>query len=145
MTVRRGEPARRVGITLLSIAIVLTLFAGRLVQIQVMQSAYYKAAANAEKLTTIALPALRGTIYGSNGQILAMTIETYTVTADPTQIGDADKPGVAQQLAGPLGTTAANVLGLLEHPTSPQVRRARQGRNRRERDQDRGPGHPRRR
>ena len=52
LTVRRGEPGRRVGITLLAIAIVLTLFAGRLVQIQGMESGYYKAAANAEKLTT---------------------------------------------------------------------------------------------
>jgi cell division protein FtsI (penicillin-binding protein 3) len=107
-----------VGITFLSIAIVLTLFAGRLVQIQVLQSGYYKAAANAEKLTTITLPALRGTIYGANGQVLAMTIETYTVTADPTQIPAAKRPAVAQQLAGPLGLTAARVLDLLEHPTS---------------------------
>jgi cell division protein FtsI (penicillin-binding protein 3) len=109
-----------VGITFLSIAIVLTLFAGRLVQIQVLQSGYYKAAANAEKLTTITLPALRGTIYGAgaNGQVLAMTIETYTVTADPTQIPDAKKPAVAQQLAGLLAMTAAQVLYLLEHPTS---------------------------
>jgi cell division protein FtsI (penicillin-binding protein 3) len=107
-----------VGITFLSIAIVLTLFAGRLVQIQVLQSGYYKAAANAEKLTTIPLAALRGTIYGANGQVLAMTIETYTVTADPTQVPDAKKPAVAQQLAGLLGMTAAQVLYLLRHPTS---------------------------
>jgi len=107
-----------VGITFLSIAIVLTLFAGRLVQIQVLQSGYYKAAANAEKLTTIPLAALRGTIYGANGQVLAMTIETYTVTADPTQIPDGKKPAVAQQLAGLLGMTAAQVLYLMEHPTS---------------------------
>jgi cell division protein FtsI (penicillin-binding protein 3) len=107
-----------VGITFLSIAIVLTLFAGRLVQIQVLQSGSLKAAANAEKLTTITLPALRGAIYGANGQVLAMTIETYTVTADPTQIPGAKKPAVAQQLAGLLGMTAAQVLSLLEHPTS---------------------------
>ena len=106
------------GITFLSIAIVLTLFAGRLVQIQVLQSGYYKAAANAEKLTTIALPALRGTIYGANGQILAMTIETYTVTADPTQIPVAKRAAVARQLAGPLGIGAAQLLYLLNHPTS---------------------------
>jgi len=107
-----------VGITFLSIAIVLTLFAGRLVQIQVLQSGSLKAAANAEKLTTITLPALRGAIYGANGQVLAMTIETYTVTADPTQIPGAKKPAVAQQLAGLLGMTAPQVLYLLEHPTS---------------------------
>jgi len=107
-----------VGLTFLSIAIVLTLFAGRLVQIQVLQSGYYKAAANAEKLTTITLPALRGTIYGANGQVLAMTIETYTIAADPTQIPDADRPSVAQKLAGLLGTTPAQVLNRLRHPAS---------------------------
>jgi cell division protein FtsI (penicillin-binding protein 3) len=107
-----------VGLTFLSIAIVLTLFAGRLVQIQVLQSAYYKKAANAEKLTTITLPALRGTIYGADGQILAMTIEKYTIAADPTQVPGAKRPAVAQQLAGLLGKTAEQVLYLLDHPTS---------------------------
>ena len=42
--VRRGDPGRRVGITLLAIAVMLTLFAGRLVQIQGLDSAYYKTA-----------------------------------------------------------------------------------------------------
>jgi cell division protein FtsI (penicillin-binding protein 3) len=119
MTAHRGEPARRVGITLLAITIVLTLFAGRLVQIQGMESGYYKAAANAEKLTTKALPALRGTIYGSNGQVLAMTIETYTITADPPQMAAAEVPSYARELAAPLGLTEAQVLNLLQHPSSP--------------------------
>jgi cell division protein FtsI (penicillin-binding protein 3) len=120
LTVRRGEPGRRVGITLLVTAIVLTLFAGRLVQLQGMESGYYKAAAATEQVRVNPLPALRGTIYGANGQgqPLAMTIETYTVTADPPLIPDADKPSVAQELAGLLGLTAAQVLSLLVHPSS---------------------------
>jgi cell division protein FtsI (penicillin-binding protein 3) len=120
LSIRRGEPGRRLGIALLAIAIVLTLFAGRLVQIQGMESAHYRMAALKEKLTSIALPAMRGSIYGSNGQILAMTIETFTYTADPTQISAADKPVFAQQLAGPLGMTSASILNLLRHPTSPK-------------------------
>jgi cell division protein FtsI (penicillin-binding protein 3) len=120
LTVNRGEPGRRVGITLLVIAIVLTLFAGRLVQLQGMDSAYYKAAAATEQVRVNPLPALRGTIFGANGQPLALTIETYTVTSDPTLIADDDKPAVAQELAGPLHLTAAKVLNLLQHPSSPQ-------------------------
>jgi len=120
LSIRRGEPGRRVGITLLAITIVLTLFAGRLVQIQGMEAAYWRNAAVKEKLTPITLPALRGTIYGANGQILAMTIETYTITADPPMIPAADKPMVAQQLAGPLAMPAAQVLYRLEHPSSPE-------------------------
>ena len=41
-TVRRGEPGRRLGITLLAIVFVLTIFGGRLVQIQGMESGYYE-------------------------------------------------------------------------------------------------------
>ena len=96
----------------------LTLFAGRLVQIQGLDSASYKAAANEEKLTTTALPALRGTVYSSDHQILAMTTETYQITADPPLITAADLPTVAQQLSGPLGLPAAKILNLLQHPTS---------------------------
>ena len=92
------------------------MFAGRMVQIQGMESGYYRNAAKQEKLTTVSLPALRGTIYGADGQILAMTVATYTVEADPPQI--ADKPLAAQQLAGPLGMPVAWLLNLLAHPTS---------------------------
>ena len=49
-----------------------------------------------------------------------MTLETYTVTADPPLIQDADKPSVAQELAAPLRLSAAAVLNLLHHPSSPQ-------------------------
>jgi cell division protein FtsI (penicillin-binding protein 3) len=118
LTVNRGEPSRRVGITLLVIAIVLTLFAGRLVQLQGMDSARYKAAAAAEQVRVNPLPALRGTIFGANGQPLAITTETYTVTSDPTLIADDKKPAVAQELAGPLHLTAAKVLSMLRYPKS---------------------------
>ena len=70
-----------------SIAIVLTLFAGRLVQLQVLESGYYKTAADAEQLTTVnPAGAARHDLRRQRAADLAMTIETYTVTADPTQI-----------------------------------------------------------
>ena len=100
----------------------LTLFAARLVQIQGMESGYYKKLANQEKLTKISLPALRGAIYGADGQVLAMTTETFTIWSDPTQIPKGKLTTVAAKAAGPLGMTAAQVLYLLEHPPahSPQ-------------------------
>jgi cell division protein FtsI (penicillin-binding protein 3) len=100
------------------IAVVLTLFGGRLVQIQGMESGYYKKLANNEKLKGIALPAMRGAIYGSDGQVLAMTVETYTITADPTQILAKDRQSYGDRLAGPLGLTAARVVYLLDHPAA---------------------------
>jgi len=118
LMVRRGDPGRRVGITLLAIAVMLTLFAGRLVQLQGLDSGHYKYLANTEKLKKTALPALRGTVYSSNNQTLAMTTETYQITADPPLMKAAELPTVAQQLSGPLGLPAAKILSLLEHPTS---------------------------
>jgi cell division protein FtsI (penicillin-binding protein 3) len=118
-----------VGVTLLVIAIVLTLFAGRLIQIQGMESGYYKTAANAEKLSSLLLPAERGAIYGSNGQILAMTIETYLVWSDPPLIPAAQLTSVTDKVGGLLGMTAAQVLYLLQHPAknSPDYVKLEQG------------------
>jgi cell division protein FtsI (penicillin-binding protein 3) len=116
IAIRRGEPGRRIGIALVAVAVMLTLFAGRLVQIQGMEAGYYRQAAKKQTFQAIPLPAVRGTIYGADGQVLAMTVETYTVTADPPQI--ADMARAAQELAGPLGLTDQQVLNLLEHPTS---------------------------
>jgi len=116
----RGDPARRLGITLLAIIFVLSLFAGRLVQLQGMESGSYRKLALQERDHTIPLPALRGSITGANGQVLAMTVATYQVTADPPQIRAARQPQVAAELAAPLGMTPAAVLDKLQHPTSPQ-------------------------
>jgi cell division protein FtsI (penicillin-binding protein 3) len=117
-TIPRGDPTRRLGITLLAIIFVLSLFAGRLVQLQGMESGTYRKLAQAQREQDISLPAMRGNITGANGQLLATTVETYLVWADPTLIKSAKQPQVAAQLAGPLGMTQAAVLHLLRDPTS---------------------------
>ena len=88
----------------------LSLFAGRLVQLQGMESGTYRKLASKERDWTIVLPAERGSITGANGQVLAMTVTTYTVTADPPLIPAAKRQQVADALAGPLGLTSAAVL-----------------------------------
>jgi cell division protein FtsI (penicillin-binding protein 3) len=98
---------------------VLTLFAGRLVQLQGMESGTYRKLASQEREEVIPLPALRGSITGSNGQVLAMTLTTYTVSGDPPAMGGAaEEQKVADALAGPLGMTSAAILNLLRNPTS---------------------------
>jgi len=116
----RGDPSRRLGITLLAIVFVLSLFAGRLVQLQGMESGTYRKLALQERDKTIPLPALRGSITGANGQVLAMTVATYLVWADPPQIKAAQLQHVADSLAAPLGMTSDAILSLLQDPTSPQ-------------------------
>jgi len=99
---------------------VLTLFGGRLVQLQGLESGHYRQLASQERDRTIPLPAQRGNITGANGQVLAMTVTTYEVTADPPEIPAAQRAQVASKLAGPLGLTADAVLNLLQHPSSAQ-------------------------
>src|ERR1700693_2756229 len=112
----RGDPARRLGITLLAIIFVLTLWAGRLVQLQGMESGSYRKLAQKEREQTNVLPALRGSITGANGQVLAMTVATYTVAADPPLMGGpAKQQQVADVLATPLGMTSAAIFNLLQH------------------------------
>jgi cell division protein FtsI (penicillin-binding protein 3) len=105
---------------LLAIVFVLTLFGGRLVQMQGLQSGRYRELASRQRDKTIVLPALRGSITGANGQVLAMTVATYVVYADPPEIPAGELQQVVTRLAGSLGMTSAEILSLIQHPTSPQ-------------------------
>jgi cell division protein FtsI (penicillin-binding protein 3) len=117
---RRADPGRRLGVTLLAIAFVLSLFAGRLVQLQGFESGTYVHLAQSQRLQTVSLPALRGSITAANGQVLAMTVQTYLVFADPREMTQAQMPQIAADLAGPLGMSETSILSLLLHPTSPR-------------------------
>jgi cell division protein FtsI (penicillin-binding protein 3) len=107
-------------VTLLAIIFVLTLFAARLVQLQGLEAGRYRILASLQRNRTIPLPALRGSITGANGQVLAMTVETYLVYADPPLIPVADQSEVATKLAAYLSLPAYQILDLIQHPTSPQ-------------------------
>ena len=96
----------------------LSLFAGRLVQLQGMESGHYRALANTNHDKTIPLPALRGSITAADGSVLAMTVETYLVYADPPQIPLNQRQSVANQLAPLLGMSASAIMNVIEHPTS---------------------------
>lgn len=101
-------------------AFALAVFAGRLVQVQAVDSAAYRSAAQDVQLATIRIPAVRGDILSSNGTALAMTMQTYTVVADPKHIPVSRRADVATRLASPLGLPAATILSELTTPASPQ-------------------------
>ena len=105
---------------MLAIVFVMTLFAARLVQLQGLESGKYKVLAAEQRDKATVLPALRGSITGANGQVLAMTVATYLVYADPPEIPAAQQEEVATRLAAWLGMTSDTVLGLIQHPTSQQ-------------------------
>jgi cell division protein FtsI (penicillin-binding protein 3) len=103
----------------------LSLIAGRLIQLQGLDQARYRQMAENNRLHVIPVPAERGTITTADGTILAMTVQTDTVTADPTQITGTTpartaslRGQVAATLAGPLAMPAATILDLLNHPSS---------------------------
>jgi cell division protein FtsI (penicillin-binding protein 3) len=116
----RADPGRRLGVTLLAIAFVLSLFAGRLIQLQGFDSRTYLQLAQNQRLQGENIPAVRGTITAANGQPLALTVQTYLVYADPVMMSTAQMPRIAADLAGPLGMTGADILSLLQNPTSTQ-------------------------
>jgi cell division protein FtsI (penicillin-binding protein 3) len=105
---------------LLAIVFVLTLFAARLVQVQGLDAGRYRVLASQQRDRTIELPAVRGSITGADGEVLAMTVETYLVYADPPLMPVADQVQVATKLAAYINVPAYEILQLIQHPTSPQ-------------------------
>jgi cell division protein FtsI (penicillin-binding protein 3) len=124
--IQRASPGRRLRVGLLCAGIALSLIAGRLIQLQGLDGAKYRALAERQRLHSISVPAERGSITTADGMILAMTEQTDTVTADPTQVGGATpartaalRQQVADALAGPLAMPSATILHLLDyHPSS---------------------------
>lgn len=120
MITGRGNTRRRLGLSLLVIIVALSVFGGRLVQLQAIQGGAYRQVSKNLRLRTFDFPALRGEITAAGGQVLAMTVQTDLVYADPVEMTKAQMPQVADTLAGPLNMSAASILQLLQHPTSPQ-------------------------
>jgi cell division protein FtsI (penicillin-binding protein 3) len=99
----------------------MTLFAGRLVQLQGMESGYYRKLVTKQQTLTTTVPALRGEITAADAEhsVLAMTMETYQVVADPQEIPQDKRQRYASELAPYTGLTSAQVLNDLQHPSSP--------------------------
>jgi cell division protein FtsI (penicillin-binding protein 3) len=106
--------------TLMCIGFVLSLVAGRLIQLQGMDGSTYQSLAEHQRLHYIPEPAVRGSITSADGTTLALTVPTDLVFADPPMItkAGASLAAVAAALAGPLGMTQQAILGLLRNPTS---------------------------
>ncbi|HSK26460.1 MAG TPA: penicillin-binding protein 2, partial [Jiangellales bacterium] len=84
--VRLSDPQRRLRVVLVLICFVLSLFAGRLVQLQGLDASTYAEAARNERLRTVVLPATRGDIVDAAGVPLATTSEAYDLSVDQTQV-----------------------------------------------------------
>jgi cell division protein FtsI (penicillin-binding protein 3) len=81
----RGSSHVRLRIGLLVIAMLLSLFGARLLQLQGVDSKSYGAMAQAAGLVSIELPAKRGRILDRNGVPLAQSVAGLMIVADPTR------------------------------------------------------------
>ena len=96
-----ADPRRRGTILLVATGLVLTVFAGRLVELQAVRGESLASAALDQRLRTLELPAQRGTILDSGGDALAVTMEARNLTADQTLV--TDPAAVAAELGPILG------------------------------------------
>ncbi|MEQ6903709.1 penicillin-binding protein 2 [Nocardioides sp. YIM 152588] len=84
----RASPHRRMGIGFLLIAMVLSVFAARLVQLQAVDPGSYAQLAAAEGTVQVMLPAARGEITDRNGDPLAESVDGTMIVADPHVTSD---------------------------------------------------------
>jgi cell division protein FtsI (penicillin-binding protein 3) len=104
------------------LALVFVAIICRLVDVQVLESGQYQAAASEELTQQVAIPALRGTIYDRNGSVLAMSVSTRTVLADDFQV---QHPGSEARRLAPLVGVPVTRLATLLHEDSGYVPIAR--------------------
>ncbi|MEV7970876.1 penicillin-binding protein 2 [Sphaerisporangium sp. NPDC088356] len=113
---RLGNPARRINIGLMGMAVVLSLFAGRLVQLQGLDSKVFEAKAASLRVREETLPARRGSITDVNGHELAVTVEAREISVDPTKVPPDKRDQVATTLATALGVPKPDIVAKLSLP-----------------------------
>ncbi|MFC6882905.1 peptidoglycan D,D-transpeptidase FtsI family protein [Actinomadura yumaensis] len=114
----RRDPMKRLNVGLLVVAFVLSLFAGRLVQLQTIESGKYTEQAMKQRLQKITLPAVRGDISDAQGNPLAMTVEARAIFADPYIIKPDRRQAIVSALAPTLGLDPAQVMKQISTPGS---------------------------
>ena len=87
--------SRRVRLVRLVLLAAMLLLVARLVDVQILHSTTYRAAAQEESSRSVTLSALRGGIYARDGSPLAMSVPTEDVIADDFQITDPLKSAQA--------------------------------------------------
>ncbi len=106
---RRGRPHRRLWVGFVIIAMVLSLYGGRLLQLQGVDPGAYAARAAAESRVTVPLPARRGEILDRFGEPLATSVDGLAIAADPA-LTKADAPELATLFATRLNVDYFTVL-----------------------------------
>jgi len=105
-----------------AILFVFTIFAGQLLRIQAFDASATQAAALSKRFWKQTTPAMRGQILDTNGQVLADSVERFTIAADPKIIPEykVDVGGSRQKVG--VTRAAADVAPLLDMSVSELTR-----------------------
>ena len=114
---RRGSPQLRLRVGFVVIAMALSLFGARLVQLQGLDPNSYAEMAAAEGMVNVELPAERGDILDRNGEPLADSIDGLMVVADPALTAEK-APELAKFLYQRLHVDYVSTLNKLRDPES---------------------------
>ncbi|HSE09759.1 MAG TPA: penicillin-binding protein 2 [Nocardioidaceae bacterium] len=114
---RRGASLLRLRVGFILIAMVVSVFAARLFQLQGIDAHAYAARAEAAGLQTVTLPATRGAILDRNGEPLAESADGLMLTADPSMTAE-NAQEIAKLVAGRLDVDYFEVLERLRKPES---------------------------
>lgn len=107
------------------LAVVLSLFAARLIQLQGVDAAAYASMAQEESSRTVTLHAPRGSVVDRWGEELATSVEAVALAADPTQTAD-QAPEIAAVLSRRLGLDYFATVEALRTPDTRFAYLARQ-------------------
>lgn len=82
---------RRLALSVVIVFVVIGVFVGKLVDIQVVRAAELNAAAEARRSMTVTLFGSRGNIVDANGTVLADSVDRFDITASPRNVGATTK------------------------------------------------------
>jgi cell division protein FtsI (penicillin-binding protein 3)/stage V sporulation protein D (sporulation-specific penicillin-binding protein) len=116
---------RRIGLLFAVFVLLLAVAAARALQLATLSSGHLSSLAYAEHVSTVTVPAPRGSIVDRNGALLAVTQPAEDITATPQQL--RDPAAVAAKLAPLLRTSASALEADITDPIAPDwTRLARQ-------------------
>jgi cell division protein FtsI (penicillin-binding protein 3) len=107
----RADSSKRLRLLGLLAAFLLTIFAARLVDLQLLNRAPRAEAAVQDRTAVVSLPAARGSIYDADMNVLAESIVAVDVTADPRLV--IDKEATAQYLSPILNIPEQQIVDAL--------------------------------
>lgn len=106
-TIRLGSPRPRLRMVGLGLTLVMAVFVGRLLQVQVVDAGSFTTAAQKNRVVSREIAPARGAITDRDGIELATTVDAYDITADPTMFSPEqtkvkDAPEQAAALIAPI-------------------------------------------